>query len=331
MKENSCVDVTEQEAAELLLGCEDVLILCHVKPDGDTLGSGFAMLHALRALGKRVRIACAEGFPKRYEPLYQGVDLEGQPEFAPRFVLAVDVADTKLLGKNEAPWGGRVDLCIDHHPSNRRYGRHLLLDGHAAATAEIIARTIRRMNAPLTQETARCIYTGLATDTGCFRFSNTTANTLRLAAEMMDTGFDSYSINKRMFETKSAARVAVEERVIKTLEYFCGGRVAVMVISRSAVEETGALDEELDGLSGIPREIEGVEVGITLKERPTENGGILYRVSMRGDRTCNVSEVCARFGGGGHPRAAGCTLEGNLDEVKARLLEAVSETLGAAL
>lgn len=319
----NCIDVTIEAAAGMLKNADRILILCHGKPDGDTLGSGLAMLRALLSMGKTARIACSDGFPPRYDFLYGDLELGRPEDFEPDFVLAVDVADVKLMGKALARWRERVDLCIDHHMSNMRYARHLLLDSGAAATTELVYLVLEAMGAVIREDVALCLYTGLVTDTGCFRYSNTTSRTLRIAASLLDTGIDSYKVNKRMFETHSLARLRLEQLVLQTLELHCGGRLAILVISQKALEETGVAEEDTEGISTIPRQIEGVELGLALKEQADGR----YRISVRTGFACDASAFCEQFGGGGHARAAGCMLKGSLDEVKATLLEAAFTAL----
>lgn len=314
--------ISVQDAASLLAQKNDILVLCHMKPDGDTLGSGFALLRALLDMGKRARVECPDGFPSRFDFLWEGLDIEHQPAFEPAFVVATDVADAVLLGSFKERWGERVDLCIDHHPSNKRYAARLLLEPEAAATAQIIRKIVMELT-PLTREIALCIYTGLATDTGCFRFANTTAETLYAAAEMVGTGIDSATVNKTLFETKSIARVKLEQRVLNTLEYYEGGRVAMMAVPKAVVRESGVAEIDLEGLPGLPRQIEGVEIGVTLKELEPEK----YRVSLRTGMCCDASDICAKFGGGGHARAAGCFLNLPLDASKKVLLEVCAASL----
>lgn len=314
--------ISVQDAASLLAQKNDILVLCHMKPDGDTLGSGFALLRALLDMGKRARVECPDGFPSRFDFLWEGLDIERQPMFEPAFVVAVDVADTALLGKFQERWKERIDLCIDHHPSNGKYAAHLLLESQAAATAQIIRKVVAELTS-LTPGIALCIYTGLATDTGCFRFSNTTAETLYAAAEMVETGIDSAAVNKKLFETKSVARMELERRVLETLEYHENGRVAIMVVPKAVLQETGVPEEELDGLSGLTRQIEGVEIGVMIKESGPEK----YRVSMRTGMCCDASDICAKFGGGGHARAAGCFLNLPLAASKKALLEVCAASL----
>ena len=318
-----CRDVTAGEAAKLLAESDHILILTHMKPDGDTLGSGFAMFYALQMLGKTVRIENSDGFPARYSFLFEGFDPESQPQFPPEFILAVDIADTQLLGEKTESYKDRIDLCIDHHPSNSRYARRLLLDPRACATVQRVYDVIGALGVAPDKRIATCIYTGLSTDTGCFRYSNTTAGAHLLAAKMIEAGADHYRIDKLMFETKSVARMELERMVMDTLEYYYGNKFAVIVISQDAVERTGVPEEDLEGISSVPRQIEGVEASVTLRQKGPEK----YRVSMRSGEKINSSKVCGRLGGGGHARAAGCMLEGDLESVKKQLVEAIREDI----
>lgn len=316
-----CTDTDAAGCAKLLLSSDRILLLCHMKPDGDTLGSAFALCHALKKLGKTVRVECSDGFPARYEVLFGDVPVYKQPEFPPEVVVAVDIADTQLLGVQTSRYKDRIDLCIDHHPSNTRYAKQLFLNGQAAATAELVYQVICEMGVSVDRQIANCIYTGLSTDTGCFRYSNTTSYTMRLAADMMDLGIESYAINRRMLEMKSVGRIQLERIVMDTLEYGFNNRYAVIVISRDAVEETGVQEDELDGIAAYPRQIEGVEIAATLRQKGPEE----YRISMRCGIPYNASEICGRLGGGGHARAAGCTLRGTLALVKATLFASVKK------
>lgn len=318
---DKCRDVTVEEAASLIASRDQILIISHQKPDGDTLGCGFALLYALTGMGKTARIACSDGFPPRYAFLYPDFNEDAQPQFTPELVVAVDIADTQLFGDATEQYCDSIDLCIDHHPSNSRYAARLLLDSDAAATAEVLCRVLDAMGVSLDRRMATCLYTGLCTDTGCFRYSNVTADTLRLAARLLDCGIDSYYVNKLMFETKSVARMELERLVMDTLEYYYDSRFAVIVISDEAAAKTQVPEEEMEGIAAIPRQIEGVEASATLKQK----GGDKYRISMRTNENINASEICGKLGGGGHARAAGCTLVGSLAAVKAQLVEALRE------
>lgn len=314
------MEVTRKEAAQLLLAADDILILCHRNPDGDTMGCAHALRHGLRSLGKRARIRCSDPFPARYAFLWEG---EAEQDFAPQFIVSVDIADEGLFGEGLADCLGKVDLAVDHHPSHRFFARNTLLEPDSAACCEIICLLLREMGVPFDEKTALCLYTGMATDTGCFKFSNTSPRTHRLAAEMMEAGAPYAEINKRVFETKSAAEFAAEREALNTLEVHCGGQAALIVLSRELYSRCGVTEAELEGIPSLPTRLEGVEVGITVKER--EPGS--YKISMRSVKRVNVSDVCRQFGGGGHRYAAGCSLSGSLDEVKTAVLKAVEAAL----
>lgn len=302
---------------------DNITLLCHRRPDGDTVGSAFALYYALRQLGKEVRVLCADPLPEQYRYLYG-------PDYTPsrvldwpvEYVVAVDVASAELLGELEPKYGRMVDLCIDHHPSNTDYAALTCLDGEAAASAELVAAILTAVGLPLTGKIAECIYTGLVTDTGGFRFSNTTANSMRLAADIMESGVDTAAINTRIFESKSKARVLAEARLLSALQFYAESRIAVMPITLAVRAETGVTMEELEDMAGIPRRIEGVLVGVTIKEYENE-----CRISLRTRDCVNASEIAAAFGGGGHRCAAGCTIRASVEEATRLLIAEIQKHL----
>ncbi len=303
------------QTAALLKEKDHILILCHRRPDGDTLGAGFGLLRALQDLGKQARIECADVFPSRFQFLWEGLDINNQPQFEPRFVVAVDVASTGLLGAVlEEKWKDNIDLCIDHHGSNSGFAQAAFLEPEAAAACQIMYQVIAGL-VPLTRQIALCLYTGLATDTGCFRYSNTAADTLYTAAELVKTGIDSAKVNKKLFETKSKGRILLEQRALSRMEYGFDGCMAMITVFKKDMEEAAVTEMEMEGLSEMVRQIEGVEIGILIREQSQEE----YRVSVRTGNMADASQICAQFGGGGHARAAGCTLKQPLDQAKAAL------------
>jgi phosphoesterase RecJ-like protein len=312
-------------AAEILAGSRRVLILTHRAPDGDTLGSGFALCRALRKLGKSAVVVCSDAFPQKYDYLWRGLGtMDADPDkFDHDLVVSSDIADTGLLGERLAPYAGRITLCIDHHPSNSRFAAFTLLDPAAAANCEIMCDVIHKLGVEIDKDIANCIYTGLATDTGCFRFSNTRAKTLRAAAEMLDCGAATTVINKLLFETVTRSRMAAEAMILSTLEYHCGGRAAFVTVSRETMDKAGVTEEDLEGVPSIAARIEGVLLGVTFKEK--EPG--IYKISARSSGGVDASALCAGFGGGGHKCAAGCTLEGTLEQVKAEMLATAEKAL----
>ena len=309
--------IDEKEAAAFLSASDRIVILSHQSPDGDTMGSALALYYSLTALGKQVRLECADGFPERFF-------LFGLPEFnsfEPESVVAVDVADARLLGNALQKYAAAVDLCIDHHPTNTAYAKRLLLDETAAATCEIIYRVVQNLPSSVTKEIASCLYMGISTDTGCFKFSNTTPRTHEIAAELMRLGADYLKINVRFFETKSRSRIMVERMALESMRFYFHDRCAVLVISREMIHQTGAEESELDGVSAIPRQIEGVDIGVTMREKNDRQ----YKISMRSSEQVDVSKVCGLLGGGGHMRASGCVLEGDLNQVLQKVLTTIAD------
>ena len=316
--------ISLQEAAELLLQQNDILILTHAYPDGDTLGSGFALCGALHNAGKRARVACPDVIPARFDYMTKPVR---RNQFDEQFIVAVDIADPKLMGRFEAQYGGKVDLSIDHHPSNLLFAARNYVQGEAAATCEIIYELIGYMNLPLDNNIVSALYTGISTDTGCFRYANVTADTHRIVAELMAFEVDFAEINRVMFETKSRARVEIERAAMTDMEFFNKDLCAMITVSKALCDRSGASDDELEGITSLPRKIEGVLLGITLRER----GENFYKVSMRSYDPVNAAALCAIFGGGGHARAAGCQIQGTLDEVKAKIRQTATEQVNCAL
>lgn len=308
--------VTVNEAAAMLTAADRVLILIHQFPDGDTIGSGFALCHALQSLGKTARVACHDAIPEKYRYMVSAVP---QPAFEPAFICAVDVADSKLLGESLQPYADTVDLCIDHHGSHREFERHLLLDASMGANAMIMLQVIEAMGAKIDQTIADCLYTGIATDTGCFKYSNTTPLTHRMAAQLMEEGAQAEPINRAMFDIKSRARMHLEKLALQAISFYDNDRCAVMCVTTDMIRESGAEENDMEGLSPLTRQIEGVWVGVMLREKTDGD----YKVSVRTGAHADAAAICGLLGGGGHPRAAGCTLSGSVEEVIAQLRDAV--------
>lgn len=312
MKENLPVS----RAAELLMQRDNITLLCHRRPDGDTVGSAFALYYALQMLGKEVRVLCADPLPEMYRYLYPDYTPSRVLEWPVEYVVAVDVATADLLGGLEEKYGQMVDLCIDHHPSNTDYAALTCLWAGAAACAEPAAAIIKAIGLPVAGRIAECLYTGLATDTGGFRFSNTTAATMRLAAEIMESGVDTARLNTCIFESVSKAKMLAEARMMSALQFYENDRIAVMPVTLAIRAETGVTGEELEDVAGIPRKIEGVLLGITIKEHEGE-----CHISLRSKEPVNADQIAAAFDGGGHRFAAGCTIKASVEEAARLLVE----------
>ena len=315
--------ISLEEAAKRLRKAERVVILCHQYPDGDTLGAGTALCRGLRSLGKRAAVRCSDAIGPKYRYLFDGLTADS---FEPDLVVSADVADEGLLGEPLfSQYGGKIDLCIDHHASNTGFGKFRYVDPKSAATCEIIFALLKLLGAPIDPATAACLYTGISTDTGCFKYVNTTPATHRIAAELLELGAPANDIDRAMFDTKSRARLDMERRVLGSIRFDCGGRVAVIRITKQMIRESGAAEDDLDGLSTIPREIEGVLIGVTLREK--DDGA--YKVSLRAHPPANAAAICEKFGGGGHKGAAGCTLNLPADEAEEQMLSAIRTYLKA--
>lgn len=315
------VTLSYSEAADFLRQRDNFYILIHVSPDGDAVGSGFGLCHVLRSMGKKANVLCSDPFPDRYNYLYD--DYEAM-KFTPQTIVTVDLADTKLFGKAITAYADYVDLAIDHHISNTGYAAATVLNGSASAACEVLYEIFTEGGFSIDKKTAMCLYTGIATDTGCFKYENTTARTHAIAGELIKYNIPYAQMNRNLFDIKSRARIKVEQYVINTLETYLDDKCAMIAVTQKTIEETGLSSEEFEGLASIPMQIEGVEVGVTIKEK--EPGK--FKISMRSSEKVNVSAICAKLGGGGHMRAAGCQVEGSLEQVKMRLLSVIAPALG---
>ncbi len=308
-----------QNTAKLLLNMDDIGIIVHRNPDGDCLGSAFALSAALKQLGKRVKVLSSDPFTKNFADIYGKIEF---PEFEPMHYISVDTATPALMGKYEY-LAEKTELSIDHHPTNTHYAKHSLVMPKAAAACEIIYELIFELGCTLTTEIATYLYVGIITDTGCFQFSNVSPTTHIIAADLISKGVDNYELNRIFFSTKSRARMEVEGYALDRLEFFENGKIALIPITLEMREKSGADDGDLDGITPISRQIEGVEIGLTAREQADGT----WRVSVRSNTYVDSSAICGEFGGGGHIRASGCTMTGTYDEIKANLLEACRKHL----
>ena len=313
-----------EQAAARLLEAGQVLILCHKNPDGDTIGCGAALCHVLNGMGRQAAVLCADPIPPRLSftrpRLFRG-------EFVPDLVVAVDVAGVALLGDAGLmpAYSRHVDLCIDHHAGNGGYADCTLLDASAAAAAELLWEVLQAMGAEITPLVADCLYTGLATDTGCFRFANTTARTHRVAAGLIEAGARVEELNTILFATRSRGQMEAERIARSHLTYELEGRCAVIWLDRDETAASGADPADLDELTALPIGIEGVQVGLTFRQLP----GGSWRVSIRTAKGVDACAIARRLGGGGHLRAAGCELLGTLDNARQAVLAEARAVLDA--
>ena len=312
--------INVEKCARILRDKDNILILTHANPDGDTLGSGFALCRALMKLNKKVRVLCPDKIPAKYGYLYEDIDM---PEFDEDYIVAVDIATEQLLGSLCDVYSGKIDLCIDHHGTNTDYASYLLLNADAAAACETVLKVIKALRVPIDKGIADCLYTGLTTDTGCFRYASTTSNTYRAAAELIDLGADNGWINRVMFETKTKTYAALERLAIEGMEFFYDERVCVITVTQDMYRKTGSNETETEAIAPLTRQTEGVEIGLTIREKPDGK----TKCSVRTYESVDASKLAAAFGGGGHKQAAACNFECGFAEAKAMLLEKCGELL----
>ena len=311
--------MNEKVCAALLLEEDGYLICCHRNPDGDTTGSAAALCRGLRKAGRRAYVRDCTAFTPRQRELLSGL-LTGETEgLLPVFV---DVAAQDMICDEGR--GLSAYLVIDHHVANRVECERKLVEPAAAATGEIVFRLLAELGAELDAAIAKALYIAISTDTGCFRFDNTTSETHRIAAELLRYDFGLGAVNRMYFEEKTPAAMRLQGELLAGLRLMHGDRIAAICVSRELHDRLGITEDDLEDVSSLPRSIAGVEAGITLKELPDLTG---WKVSLRTSTAVDAAEVCALFGGGGHARAAGCTLYGTVDAVTKQLAEAIETKL----
>lgn len=310
--------MTIREAADLLRQQDNILILTHLRPDGDTIGCAAGLCAALRQIGKTSYLLYNPEITENnavYAAPYWAPEA-----FAPGFVVSVDIASKSLFFPAAAAYFDRIGLAIDHHPSFEGFGAAHYVDAAKAACGEIVYEICRELG-EITQAVALPLYAAVSTDTGCFVYANTTANTHRVAAALMETGIDYFAVNQRHFRTKSRKRIALEADMLSNMEFFDEGRGVFLSVPLTLMERIGANENDAEDLSTLAGMVEGVDCGAVLRElRPG-----VWKLSLRtgANGRVNATEACRLLGGGGHAMAAGATIEGTLAEVKAKILAAV--------
>ena len=291
--------MTRNECAQFLLHHDNFCILTHARPDGDTIGSATALCVSLRQLGKNAYVLENEEASPFLERCLLGLTVKEPGENDT--LVCVDVASPHLLPGAHQKYLPRLALRIDHHFSAVSFTAEELVDSTSAACGEIIYDLITAMGAEMTKEIAWRLYIAISTDTGCFRYSNTTAHTYRVAAACADTGADLYPITQELFDTTSISELKLQNWMVEHAQFLCGGKAAVCAIPKSM--EDNVSKEDLEGISGFLRSIEGVKISATLREIEGSS-----KVSIRAVPGFDASEVARQFGGGGHKGAAGATL-----------------------
>lgn len=311
--------MTYTEAAAWLKSHDRYLILTHKRPDGDTIGCAAALCRGLRGLGKTAHICPGTGETHLFTHYLEG--LLAPEGYEPDTVVSVDIAARSLFTKAGEPWLERgIDLAIDHHPSQEFFAKETCLDASRAACGEIIYDILKELG-QVNKETAAPLYVAVSTDCGCFQYGNTSADSHRVAAALMDTGLDVFPLNKRHFRTKTWARLQVERLIVERMHRYEDGRIAVAPVSLSLMDEAGATEEDMEDIAAFLGQIEGVETSVTIRE--LAEGGC--KLSVRTSAGLNATKVCALLGGGGHAAAAGCTVSGSLEQAEEQIMDAIRQ------
>lgn len=316
--------MTLDSVKEEIEKAKDIVILTHEYPDGDAIGSSLAMYHALRQLGKNVDIVIPE-VPRTFEFLPGVCDIksEGKTDFVYDLGIALDCADTKRLkGYEEYYESAKVKISIDHHGTNTMYADHNYIDSVSPACAQILIVLLSSIGIEITKDIGTCILTGIITDTGGFRYKGVSTETFEIAAQLVRLGVSVSDISRKVLQVKTKAHFELTKLIMERMEFFENGKIAFTYMTLKDEEKLNVKPGDHEGLVEIARDIEGVEVAVFLRE--IKDG---FKVSLRSNEVVNVSEVCAMFGGGGHIRAAGCTLHFPLEQTKEKLIERVKSFL----
>ncbi len=309
-----------KKIAEAISKADNIALLPHISADGDAIGSSLALAIVLSGTGKKVSVLVEESIPQTYcflpgkelSCIYSGQDMQYD------MAIALDCGDIGRLGSRRAIFDkAPITANIDHHPTNNGFALHDHVNTSASATGEIIFRLLEQMDIKPDKDAAICLYTAITSDTGGFRYSNTTPETLIICSELLKTGVDSAEISKSIFETTTLGRVKLTGEAINSLKLYESGKIAVMILSQEALKRSGASEDDNDGIINTARNIRGVEAAAVLREM--DNGDI--KVSLRSNDYVDVSVIARRHNGGGHKRAAGFTKKGD------ELVKAASELI----
>lgn len=305
------------EAAALLKEKDDILILTHRRPDGDTVGCAVGLCVSLRGLGKTAHILPNEDATALFTPYLEGY--LAPEDFEPDFVVSVDIAGRGLFTPAGDVWLQKgIDLAIDHHPSYEGFARESCVDAGRAACGELIYDIVRQWG-PVSPEAALPLYVAVSTDTGCFMYNNTTPATHRTAADLMALGIDFQGANKRHFRTKSLKRLRLESLLVEGMDVHDGGEIVVAAISLRDMARLEATERDAEDIAAFLGQIEGVRTSVTIREL---RGGEC-KLSVRTSGDLNATKVCALLGGGGHAAAAGCSVFGSVDDAKRAIMDAI--------
>lgn len=309
--------LTRNETADFLLTHDHYCILTHRRPDGDTVGSSAALCRILRNMGKTAHVLKNPEVTPRYAWLHEGLTKDAAEEGDT--IVTVDVASPGMLPNEFQHLLERVALRIDHHGTATSFAEQELVDPAAGACGEIIYDILMELWQDLDQQTADAIYVAVSTDTGCFRFSNTTDHSFLVAAACASSGARIYALNQELFETNSLAKLKIQGWIVENMKIFGDGKLAVVAIPKAVEDSIGVTEDDMDNITSFPRTVAGICMAATLRQ--TKDGDT--KISVRAIPGYDAAAVCAKFGGGGHKGAAGATCDMALEEAAKAVEEAM--------
>ena len=316
--------MTLDEILKQIQKAEKIVILTHESPDGDAVGSSLAMKLIVEKLEKTADVIIPEysrlfNFLPSAEAIMTDSEIKNYD-----LAISVDCATLKRMAKKEYFENAKTTIVIDHHGSNTMYGDLNYVNPASPACCEVIAGMLKYYEIDITKDIGTCLMTGIITDTGGFRHVGITPETFEFTADLIRLGVDVPDIYKRTLNTKTRANFELSKRVMDRMEILEDGKVTFTYMNKKDEEEVGAEPGDHEGLVEIGRDIEGVEVSIFIRQKENEDA---YKISMRSGNKVNVSDICFLFGGGGHPRAAGALIQGNVEQVKEKVMKEVRKAL----
>lgn len=313
--------MTIKEVAEFLRTHDKFLILTHRRPDGDTIGCAAALGAMLRQMGKTAGVLYNRETTEHFEPYIE--DLWVADDFDYETVVAVDLAALSLFPDNAEQFKSKVDLAIDHHPSYEHFAKLDCVHPECAACGEVIYEIAAELG-QLTSVVALPLYVAVSTDTGCFVYSNVTANTHRVAAALLETGIDYRAANKLHFRTKSRKRLALEGELLRNMEFYDENRIVIVALSQELQRRLDLSEADMEDISALGGVVEGTDCSVTMKE--TKDGA--WKISLRTGARVNATRACALLGGGGHRAASGCMIEHEtFKAAKKMILDAIAQAV----
>lgn len=308
---------------EKIKEAENIALFCHINADGDAIGSIFALKDTFQLQGKKATVFIDDKIPDRLsfladEHLTEFKDLGFDLYFA------LDCGESSRLGIYEQVFlNAKNSIVVDHHFSNEGFGGVCYVDGNASSTGEVLCTLFDELNYDISKKSATLLYASISSDTGCFQYSNTTAKTHDTVKTLINKGAEIFDVNKRLFDTLPIKEARLNGYAMSNIELYCEDKVAVVMIKQADLDRLGCVYEDAEGLSGLPRSIEGVEIGLLVKEWKENK----IKISVRTNYYIDASDLASNFGGGGHKRAAGCVIEGDIESAKEKIIAQAEKML----